>query len=403
MTETLFSSRTAPLPRKSPWKESLAAVLILLAAWAYGFLTTHSPVAPLVANVLPGATTVTADGDLFIAHDSAGKLVGYAAAADATGYGGPIYLLVGVDPQGQIVGVQVIEQRETPGFYALLRDHRFIQQFLGQTPDQPFVVGQNVDSVSGASLSANAVAQAIGRSVQKIQTGTLQNAPTPLRFGLPEITILTLMFGSLALPRFKEPRLKKALRWALLLVSMVVLGFALNEPLTIANVASLLVGYWPAWQQHLYWYLLVGGVLGYALFAGKNLYCFAICPFGAVQECFGALGAVRTYLPPAVYNKAKWVPRWLGVFALALGLAFRQPGAASFEPFGTLFSFSAGFFPWMLLVLVLFASMIILRPFCFYLCPVGAVISFFLYLNRQAKHLWKTKITVRPARLTNEP
>jgi len=83
------------------------------------------------------------------------------------------------------------------------------------------------------------------------------------------------------------------------------------------------------------------------------------------------------------------VTRWLAVLALALGLAFRQPGAASFEPFGTLFSFSAGFFPWMLLVFVLFASLIILRPFCHYLCPVGAILDFMLFLRNQGKRLWK--------------
>jgi polyferredoxin len=139
----------------------------------------------------------------------------------------------------------------------------------------------------------------------------------------------------------------------------------------------------------------VGGMLGYALFAGKNIYCYMICPFGAVQECFGMLGASKPYLPPESYYRLKWVPRWLTVLALALGLVLRQPGVISYEPFGTLFSFSAGFFPWMLLVFVLFASMIILRPFCYYLCPVGAVMNFLLFVNTQVKRIWKSKSLVR--------
>ena len=62
--------------------------------------------------------------------------------------------------------------------------------------------------------------------------------------------------------------------------------------------------------------------------------------------------SAKPYLPAESYPWLKWVPRWLAVLALALGFAFRQPGTISYEPFGTLFSFSAGFFPWMLLVFV---------------------------------------------------
>lgn len=394
MTTSTLTERDpehSALPRRTPWLESLAAVLILLAAWLFGFLTTRSPVAPLVPNVLPGTQRIEANGEVFTAYNADGQLLGYAASADATGYGGPIYLLVGVDPAGEIAGIQVIEQRETPGFYTLLRDQRFVEGFLGQPASQPFIIGENVDSVSGATLSAAAVAQAVHSAAQKIQSGALEPAPPPLRFGLPEISLLAVYAGSLALARIHPPRLKKTLRWVIMLFSTAVIGFVLNQPLTVANFASLIAGYWPAWQDHLYWYLLIFGVMGFVLLAGKNLYCHTICPFGAVQECFGRMGDARPVLPPTLYQRLKWVPRWLAVLALALGLAFRQPGAASFEPFGTLFSFSAGFFPWMLLVFVLFASMILLRPFCYYLCPVGAILDFLMFLRKQVKQRWNKK------------
>jgi NosR/NirI family nitrous oxide reductase transcriptional regulator len=395
MTGLDFSHYSSVSHRRLPWQESLAAVVILLAAWLYGYFTSHSPVAPLVPNVLPGATVVKTTGDTFAGYDAAGKLVGYAAAADATGYGGPIYLLVGVDPSGQIEGIQIIEQRETPGFYALLRDNRFVQQFLGKRTDQPVILGQNVDSVSGASLSSGAVTLAIQRSIQKIQGRTSKASSIPIKFGLPEITLLALFAVTLIQMRTRNIKRRKTLRWISIIAGMVILGFILDQPLTIGNIAAFIVGYWPTWQDHLYWYLLVGGMLGYTLFTGKNLYCYMICPFIAVQECFGVLGATKTYLPSKFYARLKWVPRWLAVLALALGLAFRQPGAISYEPFGTLFSFSAGFVPWMLLVFVLFGSMIILRPFCYYLCPVGAVMNFLLFVNNQVKRIWKNPVPAR--------
>jgi NosR/NirI family transcriptional regulator, nitrous oxide reductase regulator len=376
--------------RRLPWRESLAAVVILIAAWVYGFFSSKSPVAPLVPNVLPEASVVKAEGELFVGYDAAGKVVGYAAAADATGYGGPIYLLVGVDPAGEIQGIQIIEHRENPGFFVLLKDRAFFQQFLGKTTDQPLILGQNIDGVTGASVSSGAVTLAIQRSIQKIQGGTAR-AAIPLKFGLPEIALLALAAVSITQLRIRNVRWRKILKWVSLVSAMVVLGFVLNKSLTLANIASLLVGYWPTWQDHLYWYILVVGMLGYTLIAGRNIYCSMICPFGAVQECLGTLGASKPFLPVKPYKRLKWVPRWLAVLALALGLAFRQPGVISYEPFGTLFSFAAGFFPWMLLVFVLFGSMIILRPFCYYLCPVGAVMNFLLLVNNQVKKLWKNK------------
>lgn len=377
--------------RRQPWLESILAVLIVFGAWLYGFLNTRSPVEPLVPNVLPGTQRVEAEGDIFTAYNKDNQVLGYAASADATGYGGPVFLLVGVDPQGEIAGVQVIEQRETPGFYSLLSDRQFIQGFLGQYADQPFVLGQDVDSISGATLSAGAVAQAIHNAAQKIKTGALEPTAPGIRFGLPEIALLAMFAGSLTLPRLKNRRSRNILYWGLLLTSIVIIGFMLNQPLTLANFASFLAGYWPTWQDHLYWFFMLGGVVGLAILQGRNIYCYSICPFGAVQECFGQLSDAKPFLPRGVYRQLRWVPRWLAVLALALGLAFRQPGAASFEPFGTLFSFSAGFFPWMLLVFVLFASLIILRPFCYYLCPVGAILDFILFLRNQVKKLWKPK------------
>ena len=387
----LLSHFPSSQTRRLPWIESLLAIALVTAAWVYGFSQPRASVEDLISNVLLGTQIVEKNNSVFTAYDDAGEVLGYAAAAEATGYGGPVYLLVGVDVSGEIAGVQVVEQRETPGFYALLRDGDFFQNFLGHQAASQFVVGENVDGISGATLSSRAVAQAINLSAAKIHSGALADTAQPIRFGFPEIILLVLFAGALSLRRFRWRQFRKAVQWGVLIVSMITLGFMLNQPLTIANFGSLLAGYWPAWQEHLYWYMMLAGVLILTLTENNNIYCRYICPFGAVQECFGAMGNAKPNLPPGIYRQLQWVPRWLAVLALSLGLAFRQPGAASFEPFGTLFSLSSGFFPWMLLVFVLFASMLITRPFCYYLCPVRPVIDFILFVRRQFGKLWITK------------
>ncbi len=389
MTPASFSERAEHHRQTVQWAATLAAVLLLVVSWLYGYWSTHSPTEELVANVLPTTVRVVNDGAVFSAYDSNDHLIGYAAAANATGYGGPVYLLVGVDTSAEIVGIQVIEQRETPGFYALLRDRDYFNSFLGQSIDTEYVLGENIDSVSGATLSAQAVASAIQQATQQISRNALATTSPPIRFGAPEVSLIAFLVAGWVFQSLHRPRARTILRWAMLLTSMIVLGFWLNMPLSLANFASLLSGYLPSWQDHLYWYLLIGGSLAFVLFAGKNTYCVAICPFGGVQDCFGKMGNAKPFLPAPAYRYLKWLPRILAVLALSLGLAFRQPGAASYEPFGTLFSFSAGFVPWMLLVFVLFASMIILRPFCHYLCPVGPILDFVRFLRTQAKQRWK--------------
>ena len=88
------------------------------------------------------------------------------------------------------------------------------------------------------------------------------------------------------------------------------------------------------------------------------------------------VSGASVHRPQRYYRQFKLFQRALAFVAIVLGLAMRQPTATSYEPFGTLFALSGGFFPWMFLVIILFSSMIIRRPFCNYLCPVDPMIDF---------------------------
>ena len=139
---------------------------------------------------------------------------------------------------------------------------------------------------------------------------------------------------------------------------------------------------------NLYWYLLLGGVILATLARGKNPYCSWFCPFGGVQECLGAISGAQPYRPQQFYPRFKLLQRGLAFTAIVLGLALRQPTATSYEPFGTLFAVSGGFFPWMFLVIILFSSLIIRRPFCTYLCPIAPVIDFVGYWRSWILKRW---------------
>ncbi|MFC3533585.1 electron transport complex subunit RsxG [Vogesella facilis] len=92
-------------------------------------------------------------------------------AAAPNGYGGRIELLVGIAADGKLQGVRVLAHKETPGLgdYIDLSVSDWARQFSGRSSAAPAPGwqlkkdGGALDYVSGATISARAVAAAVGR------------------------------------------------------------------------------------------------------------------------------------------------------------------------------------------------------------------------------------------------
>ena len=98
-------------------------------------------------------------------------IVGYCIRVMGSGYGGYIRMLVGVDPNGVITGVEVLEQYETPGLGAKIdetkpgeKDPWFLRQFKGK-PAATLAVKKNIDAITGATISSKAVTDAVRKTV----------------------------------------------------------------------------------------------------------------------------------------------------------------------------------------------------------------------------------------------
>ncbi len=116
---------------------------------------------------------------------------------------------------------------------------------------------------------------------------------------------------------------------------------------------------------------------------GRGLFCGWLCPYGALHELTfkiaSAVGLKRYQfaLPMALHDKLKWLK--YVIFLGLLGVSFYSMGMAEklaeVEPFKT--TFLTGVWnrswPFILYWLVLFGlAMLMERPFCKYLCPLGA-------------------------------
>ncbi len=105
---------------------------------------------------------VEADFVMFNAKDEADNVLGFAFAGEASGYAGPVRVMVGVDADSkQIVDVAVLNHTETPGLGSRIESEEFRSQFRGKTVESPLRISQDIDNITGATLSAEAVAQAV--------------------------------------------------------------------------------------------------------------------------------------------------------------------------------------------------------------------------------------------------
>ncbi|TVQ38831.1 MAG: FMN-binding protein [Spirochaetaceae bacterium] len=115
--------------------------------------------------------------DIYRGVDSEDQLIGYAVRITAAGYNGPINMLIGLTPElTQIEGLQVVENLETPGLGGRITENQFRGQFRGLNPTRAIRTVRNVEpdpeanevqAISGATISTNAVVEAINRRAQE--------------------------------------------------------------------------------------------------------------------------------------------------------------------------------------------------------------------------------------------
>ena len=96
---------------------------------------------------------------------SGGQALGYAIFTSPMGYGGPVDIVVGIDMQGEINGVRIVEHTETPGLGANAESPAFINQYKGKSGTLKVTKaapGANeIQAVTSATITSNAVTKGV--------------------------------------------------------------------------------------------------------------------------------------------------------------------------------------------------------------------------------------------------
>ncbi len=103
-----------------------------------------------------------------LVYDQDGEKLGVMATAKTQGYEGTITYNLAVDNNAEIIGIRIISHSETPGIGDVITTDNFQDQFIGKSFEDPIEAGEDVDTVSGATLSTGAMIGSIRRTVTAI-------------------------------------------------------------------------------------------------------------------------------------------------------------------------------------------------------------------------------------------
>ena len=95
---------------------------------------------------------------------------------EASGYGGAVSVMTGIDSEGSVTGVVILAHEETPGLGANAEKEDFLQQYQQAAPDGGFEVikyqtpqeGQ-VEAITGATITTRAVTDAVNQAIAQYQ------------------------------------------------------------------------------------------------------------------------------------------------------------------------------------------------------------------------------------------
>jgi ferredoxin/Na+-translocating ferredoxin:NAD+ oxidoreductase RnfG subunit len=139
--------------------------------------------------VLPQAerfSTKQGEPPVYIGYASSAEdaeIVGYAFETtdfepQEIGYSAPIEVLVGIDLEGELAGIEILFYRESYKSIRgdFLNSERFPNQFAGKSVSEGFRVGRDIDGVSRATISSWAVSRGIRNSAREVASAYLGEA-----------------------------------------------------------------------------------------------------------------------------------------------------------------------------------------------------------------------------------
>ncbi|MGF1637278.1 MAG: RnfABCDGE type electron transport complex subunit G [Cyclobacteriaceae bacterium] len=121
----------------------------------------NNPVEEMYLELLPG----TSDSLEMYPARKDGQVVATAIKSySSKGYGGKVWLMVGLTADGHIYDIAVLEHKETPGLGTKMADASYIDQYRLKNPAETNLKvkkdGGEIDALTGATITSRAFSEA---------------------------------------------------------------------------------------------------------------------------------------------------------------------------------------------------------------------------------------------------
>ena len=121
---------------------------------------------------------------IYQVQDAQGKDLGAAVQSTTMGFGGDLKVLVGFDPEGNILGYTLLEHAETPGLGA--KADKWFQKgekgdIIGKSPAEPLTVskdGGQVDAITASTITSRAFLLAVNNAYKAYKNTPMADAAT---------------------------------------------------------------------------------------------------------------------------------------------------------------------------------------------------------------------------------
>lgn len=311
-------------------------------------------------NVKIDPITRVSDTDYIINTTETGK--------DITGYAGQVPLLIYVSGN-RIDSVRPLENSETPGFFSRLKTNGLFDSWNGKSISEAQKL--NVDVVTGATYSSNAVIENVKSGIDEVLKSPYQSKSYDKNELKYIIAILVICLGAF-LPLCVRNRHYRTIQQIL---NVSVLGFWAGEFINY----TMMIGFFSNALHYslatlIIWLLLFIAFI-YPIIGLNNHYCNWICPLGSFQELAGKLRKKKFHLSESTVNILNTFRNLLWVFLLLSLWSGFWISWIDNELFSAFIISSASWIVIVAGILFIILSVFIPRPFCRFVCPTGTIIS----------------------------
>jgi polyferredoxin len=189
----------------------------------------------------------------------------------------------------------------------------------------------------------------------------------------PDLALFT-GFATLAMVGFF--RKSEVLKWVTMGASVVYLGFAKSQLITVVNIFALTRWNLPEFRHNLAWYLFAIFTLVTTILWGR-IYCGRVCAFGSMTQLLDKIvpAKLRFEVPRRIEQKANYIKYALLATVVIYYLITKDHLIYRYvEPFW-MFSMRASTAMWIGLAVLLVATIFVRNLYCRFLCPVGAFLG----------------------------